>query len=71
MQSTATIIDFPQALRERFGSTVSFSTIAGIYWDGMDWCQYDEVLPTNMDKQVLDELYNPADFVDARTFFAK
>ncbi len=71
MQSTATITDFPQSLRERFGSTISFSTIAWVYWDGMDWCQYDEVLPTQTDKQTFEASYDPSEFVDARTFFSK
>jgi len=69
--TTATIIDFPQALRERFGDTVSFSTITGIYWDGMDWCQYDEVLSTPEDRKILEQKYEEGDFVDAHTFFAK
>jgi hypothetical protein len=71
VQSLATLTDYPQALRQRFGDTVSFSTIAGLSWDGTDWCQYDEVLPTPEDAQILSEKNKQDDFVEARVFFQK
>jgi hypothetical protein len=37
----------------------------------MDWCQYDEVLPTHIDEQIFEAGYDPSEFVDARTFFSK
>lgn len=64
-----TILDMPLSLREKFGDTIPFSLIEGIYWDGMDWCnKYDEVLPTKQDKVLLNESYGAEDFIDARTF---
>lgn len=49
MSTTITITDLPDSLAKRLGNKVSFSAIQWLYWDGMDWCQYDEVLPREGD----------------------
>ena len=54
------VVDIPDSLIYRIGDreSVPFSLIQWLYWDGMDWIQYDEVLPTQQDISRLDELFD-------------
>ena len=44
-----TIIDVPESIIKKLWNKASFNDIQWLYWDWMDWCQYDEVLPTSED----------------------
>jgi hypothetical protein len=49
--STIVIENAPLSLEKKIGKKADVSKIIGLYWDGMDWCQYDEVLPDQDDIQ--------------------
>ncbi len=42
--TTVTIENAPENFIKKFGKKVDFSQMIWIYWDWMDWCQYDEVI---------------------------
>lgn len=56
--STVTIENAPKSFEKQFGNRIDFKEFVGIYWDGMDWCQYDEVIPTQDDISAYQELKN-------------
>lgn len=47
--ATITIEDVPASIQRKIGNKTSFTNILWIYWDWMDWCQFDEVIPDNDD----------------------
>lgn len=47
--SQVVVENVPQSFQKRVGTTTDFSNLVGISWDGMDWCQFGEVLPSNND----------------------
>ena len=47
--STVTIENAPKSFEKQFGTRIDFKELMGISWDGMDWCQYDEVIPSQDD----------------------
>lgn len=51
--ATITLENVPVSLEKKLGHKVDFSKIVGIYFDWMDWCQYDEVIPSQDDLKAL------------------
>ena len=47
--ATITLENVPASLEKKIGHRADFSKIVGIYFDGMDWCQFDEVIPSEDD----------------------
>jgi len=47
--STLTLTNVPTSLWKKLWHKVDFSKIIWIHYDGMDWCQYDEVIPNKED----------------------
>jgi hypothetical protein len=58
----------PVSFEKRFGHKVDFSKILGIYYDWMDWCQYDEVIPDEDDIKAYKESSNWKDWKEAFSF---
>ena len=58
---TLQITDIPQSLKTRITSeewsSVSFASLEWVYRDGMDWIQYDEVLATQQDHALHDQIF--------------
>jgi len=69
----ATIIveNVPETLKEQLWEKVDFSTLQWIYWDGMDFCRYDEVILSNKEKQDIDEIEKQWNFVDSNQYLDK
>ena len=55
------LVDVPLSLQKRLmkkqDKVLRFSQIEGVYRDGMDWMQYDEIIPRISDKEKYDELF--------------
>ena len=47
--TTITLENVPSSFQKKFGKRMDFNDVLWIYWDGMDWCQYDEVIPSESD----------------------
>lgn len=58
----------PVSFEKKFGHNVDFSKILWVYYDGMDWCQYDEVIPSKDDIKAYNESSHWKDWVEAFSF---
>lgn len=47
--SAIIIENAPSTFVKKFWNKIDFHSILWLYWDGMDWCQYDEVIPDEAD----------------------
>jgi len=47
--ATITLENVPESIQKKIWKRADFSKIVWIYWDWMDWCQYDEVIPSEED----------------------
>lgn len=47
--ATLIIEDVPETFIRKVWNHVSFDSIVWLHWDWMDWCQYDEVIPSKDD----------------------
>jgi hypothetical protein len=56
--TSITVTDVPASLSRRLGKKVTFSRIQGLYWDGMDRIQYDEVIPTEKDQKMIEKTFD-------------
>lgn len=60
----ATIIleNVPETFSKKLWNKIDFSKIIWLYWDWLDWCQYNEVIPDKNDiessKNYKKELWN-------------
>ncbi len=53
---TVTIENVPESLYKKIWKKTDFSKISGVYFDGMDWCQYDEVIVNEDDISSLEDI---------------
>ncbi len=69
--STVTIENAPKSFEKQFGNRIDFNQFVGIYWDGMDWCQYDEVIPSKDDISVYQGLTDDIETVSGKELLEK
>lgn len=56
--SNIVLENVPVSLINKLWNKTSFANILWLYWDWMDWCQYNEVMPTNNDFKIIEEFKN-------------
>ena len=68
--ATITIENVPETFAKKVWKKVNFDSIIWLYWDGMDWCQYDEVIPSKEDIDSYNSL-NKKNILTEEEFFSK
>lgn len=68
--TTITIENVPETFTKQVGKKVNFDSIIWLYWDGMDWCQYNEVIPSKKDIDSYNSL-NKKNILTEEEFFSK
>lgn len=67
--STITIENVPASFKKKVWNKTDFSKIVWIYYDWMDWCQYNEVIPDANDVDSYNAVIsNKSDWTDAFSF---
>jgi len=68
--ATLTIQNVTEAFIKKVWENISFDSIIWLYWDSMDWCQYDQVIPDKEDIEAYKSL-NKKEFIAEEFFFTQ
>lgn len=66
-----TIENVPENFAKTMGKKIDFDKILWLYWDWMDWCQFDEVIPTKEDLNDSKRAQKSKEFLSEDEFFKK